>query len=640
MSRFKIFNAPAGSGKSTEIKARVREWSDQFPRDHMLCVTYTNRAADELKAGISADNVDVSTIHSFLAEFMEPMFVLPEIVDLYLEVYRKDIENRIANPENLPHIEKSNAKYREKLGEPLTFKLITESIKTLHYNEMQFNSPLAGGLSHNDLLSFAAICAESFPALRKRISSKYQQIIIDEYQDTSAGVLEFFVDAVSESETSLHLYGDPMQQIYQLSSDRLRSILDRFEADKRTIINYRSSSAIVKSLNRIYNDPSLEQEADDKVKSSLPRIHLTNSPLEMVNDIADEETLVLSVRNMTIFDNIGATALFKAFDSMPDHSYSSRYRALDVLMERRWLEVKNSLLQLMFGILYLEDSYKKFEYGEIIQALRKHSSIFGFLPIQNHSDKDRLRQELEDLFKFLDSDEVTIRQVVLHLVSVGHLNASVAGEYLENEDYAAVLEVPYLQARKMYLFNQRPGWSTQHGVKGESHNRVIFLAENSTGTPSVHIDKLFNLWSVIPFNLHMLEETYVKISAQFEQSREKAADYFDNPRKSSYDKNADVITAEVNSALTALTHLPLFDLLYREKFDLYLNKLNTTTAKELFKTSAIEGLLTAYRLFYVGCSRARKDLDVVVNVEKIVDEQAFSRKFKDLGFEVIAHNGS
>ncbi|WP_286245658.1 UvrD-helicase domain-containing protein [Corynebacterium ulcerans] len=638
MSRFKIFNAPAGSGKSTEIKARVREWSDQCPRDHMLCVTYTNRAADELKAGINADNVDVSTIHSFLAEFMKPMFVLPEIVDLYLDVYKKDIENRIANPKNQPHIEKSNAKYREKLGDPLTFELIAESIKNLHYNEMQFNSLFAGGLSHNDLLSFSAICAERFPGLRKRISSKYQQIIIDEYQDTSAGVLEFFVDAVSQSETSLHLYGDPMQQIYQLSSDRLRSILTRFEVDKRIITNYRSSSAIVKSLNQIYNDPSVEQESNNKINSSLPRIHLTNHPLEMVKDISDKETLVLSVRNMTIFDNIGAKELFKALDSMPDHGYSSRYRALDVLLEPRWFEVKNSLLQLMFGILYLKDSYEKFEYGEIIQTLSKYSSLFGFLPIENHSDKDRLSQELEDLFKFVGSDEVTIRQVMVYLVTAGHLKASIAGEYLENEDYYPILEVPYLQVRKMYLFNQHPNWSTQHGVKGESHDRVIFLVENSNANPSVHIDKLFNLWSVIPFSLHMLEEAYVKISAQFQQSSEKAADYFDNPRKESYDKNADVITAEARSTVEAFSHLPLFKFLYGEVFDTYFNKLNTSSASKLFKVSAIEGLLTAYRLFYVGCSRARQELDVVVNADKIVDRKAFSHKFEELGFEVIPHN--
>lgn len=637
MTNLKIFNAPAGSGKSTEIKDRVREWSSRFPQDRMLCVTYTNRAAGELKSGISADNVDVSTIHSFLAEFMIPVFTSPEAVSLYLKVYKDDIEARLANVEKKDHIETSNARYREKLGEPLTFELIASSIKSLRYNEMQFNSLFAGGLSHDDLLSFTGVCAAHFPGLRKRISAKYQQIIIDEYQDTSVEVLEFFVDAVGDSNSSLHLYGDPMQQIYQASSIRLRSVLAQFETENQTVTNYRSSTAIVDSLNGIYNDPMLQQKANNKATSAPPRIHLTSDPQSLEVKIADPETLVLSVRNQTIFDNIGASDLLKAVQSMDDHGYSSRYRAVDVLREPSWPDVNNPLIQLLFGLLWIEDTYQQDKYGEVIQVLRKKVSVFGLLPVEDHADKNRLRSELEGLFTFMATDGVSIKEIVSHLVSIGPMKSSTVGEYLENEDYNSLLSVPFIQARKMYHFNQRPRWSTQHGVKGESHEKVIFLAEDSTGTPAVHVYKLFKLWPKISFNLATLDETYVEVSALFEQARKKAAGYFTKPNKATYDEHAEIITAEARSVMKACADLPLFGALYGEVFETYLSKLHTSSAKELFKMSTIEGLLTAYRLFYVGCSRARNDLDVIVDRRKIDDEPAFSRKLDDLGFEVLVH---
>ena len=59
-----------------------------------------------------------------------------------------------------------------------------------------------------------------------------------------------------------------------------------------------------------------------------------------------------------------------------------------------------------------------------------------------------------------------------------------------------------------------------------------------------------------------------------------------------------------------------------------------TNAKKLFSLSAIEGLLSAYRLFYVGCSRARSELDVVISLREVSDVHATAEKLRKLGFEV------
>jgi DNA helicase-2/ATP-dependent DNA helicase PcrA len=47
-------------------------------------------------------------------------------------------------------------------------------------------------------------------------------------------------------------------------------------------------------------------------------------------------------------------------------------------------------------------------------------------------------------------------------------------------------------------------------------------------------------------------------------------------------------------------------------------------------------MLTAYRLFYVGCSRARKELTVVVDADKIVNfKDEFKVKMNSVGFDIV-----
>ena len=44
-----LINAPAGSGKTTSIRNHLKSIYMDHPESKVLCITYTNRAADELK---------------------------------------------------------------------------------------------------------------------------------------------------------------------------------------------------------------------------------------------------------------------------------------------------------------------------------------------------------------------------------------------------------------------------------------------------------------------------------------------------------------------------------------------------------------------------------------------------------------
>ena len=111
-----LINAPAGSGKTTEIKSIVQRCIIDNPKDNILCITYTNRAADELSKGILSKNVFIGTIHSFLHFFLKPYFAHQDILELYFEIYGAQISERIDNKGQKESIAESNARYIERYG--------------------------------------------------------------------------------------------------------------------------------------------------------------------------------------------------------------------------------------------------------------------------------------------------------------------------------------------------------------------------------------------------------------------------------------------------------------------------------------------------------------------------------------------
>ena len=77
-----LVNAPAGSGKTTWIRRQVENHLLHHETDNILCITYTNRAAEELGKDMDSDKVCFGTIHSFLNSFIGSFFSHREIINL------------------------------------------------------------------------------------------------------------------------------------------------------------------------------------------------------------------------------------------------------------------------------------------------------------------------------------------------------------------------------------------------------------------------------------------------------------------------------------------------------------------------------------------------------------------------------
>ena len=334
-----LINAPAGSGKTTEIKSIVQRCIIDNPKDNILCITYTNRAADELSKGILSKNVFIGTIHSFLHFFLKPYFAHQDILELYFEIYGAQISERIDNKSQKESIAESNARYIEKYGK-LDYDMVRNNIKVLSYNESPFSSLYYGGLSHDDLIGFSKAIFNRYPVIKKRMTSKYQFIFIDEYQDTSAYVLDIFYDAVENRENiQIYLFGDRMQQIYKNYDGSFEERMKKFDTSDQLGTNFRSIGKIVSILNNIYNDASFKQHPTenniDVVPDIVPQVIISSNAQECIYELQKEfpEILTLYLMNKEKYQEIGAQNLYNAYENMEKYSFGRKYSPTDILSD-------------------------------------------------------------------------------------------------------------------------------------------------------------------------------------------------------------------------------------------------------------------------------------------------------------------
>ena len=284
-----LINAPAGSGKTTKIRNMLKSITIENPSFKILCITYTNRAADELKKDLDNSNIIVCTIHSYINDLISPFFSESSVIELYWTIFGSKIEERIANKAKDEHVNSSNMHYIEKYGS-LSRETVKDNLTCLSYGETPFTSLYTGKLSHDDLLMFAYKLIEKHPIILRKIYSKFNYIFIDEYQDTSAYVLKLFYTAVKDkTNISLFLLGDRMQQIYQNYDGSFEAEFKTFDFTEKLDTNHRSVPDIISILNKIYNDEEYNQKASAanlELKPEIsPRVIITKDPKGKVKEL-------------------------------------------------------------------------------------------------------------------------------------------------------------------------------------------------------------------------------------------------------------------------------------------------------------------------------------------------------------------
>jgi DNA helicase-2/ATP-dependent DNA helicase PcrA len=348
--------------------------------------------------------------------------------------------------------------------------------------------------------------------------------------------------------------------------------------------------------------------------------------------------LELYLLNQKRFDAIGASSLYRQLGRMEKYSFVSKYGAADVLTDSSDENV-DILMKLLFSVNQMARFYENGNFGGIVQLLKKSSKIYAkeSVTVTRHEDKERMSGLLKTVIDKYDDvgQQYTISEVINSLKETGLARSEYIDAITETGEYTDVLSVKICEFKAIADYLLMPNISTQHGVKGESHDTVFFIAEDSKNTPVVHMYPFFELWSTTDISLNSFETFYYEYSKWIYETIDflgfKLSD-INSPLRTQHDQYRQT---RIRELIDRFKDDLIFNQLCKPTYDTYLAKSTVGNAKDCFKESQVYGALCAYRLFYVGCSRARRNLTVLIDKNKISGySDKLVEKFTSTGFVV------
>jgi DNA helicase-2/ATP-dependent DNA helicase PcrA len=269
--------AGAGSGKTRVIAHRIAHLVSEglSEPDRILAVTFTNKAAEEMRTRVSAllkvdcRHMWISTFHALCARLLRreaPLIGLSRDFVIYdsadqLSVMKQALreigmEDSSMQPRAaLSRI--SHAKNRMEGPETLTdtsWNPREQNIAKLYSLYVQALKD-ANALDFDDLLLKTVELFEKSESARNRYSDKFRFVMVDEYQDTNRPQY-LLIQRLSAKHRNLCVVGDPDQSIYKWRGADLRNILD-FEHDFPEVTtvkleqNYRSTQVILDAASAV-----------------------------------------------------------------------------------------------------------------------------------------------------------------------------------------------------------------------------------------------------------------------------------------------------------------------------------------------------------------------------------------------------
>ncbi|MBN2627106.1 MAG: UvrD-helicase domain-containing protein, partial [Spirochaetales bacterium] len=265
--------AGAGSGKTRVITTRIAYLigSGQVPPPSILAVTFTNKAAAEMKERVEkmapgSSHVMIKTFHSFGAWILrlnaercglKPSFVIyddKDSVELLRTIYPDQPRNEL---KVIAH-QISRAK-DECLTPGDNLKEISSDPKLSEYFE-KYEEKLrrVGNADFGDLISLPVRLLRDNKEIRTRIRQRFRAILVDEYQDTNRAQ-DLLLEQLVGPENRLCVVGDDDQSIYRFRGARVENILSFEKRFPKTRVirleeNYRSTGHILAAASAVVDN--------------------------------------------------------------------------------------------------------------------------------------------------------------------------------------------------------------------------------------------------------------------------------------------------------------------------------------------------------------------------------------------------
>ena len=283
-----LVHASAGSGKTRTLVARYMRLVDMLgvSTDSILCVTFTNKAANEMKARVrrilgDADLGYICTFHglcvrilredgSFFGYSRKFAIVDNEDVDLILsEIFRrfgitaKKMTHKKAR-QCIHSFRENNSEeyYRIMAATDLTYlnsrrqdKAVANYLEARVIYEYFYELKKNEGLDFEDLIYMGLHLLESSKEACAKWQKRFAYIMTDEYQDVSPAQVAL-LDILSRHHRRVFVVGDPDQTIYEFRGADVGYILnfaDDFSPCTLVTMNtnYRSGKKILDAANSL-----------------------------------------------------------------------------------------------------------------------------------------------------------------------------------------------------------------------------------------------------------------------------------------------------------------------------------------------------------------------------------------------------
>lgn len=271
--------AGAGSGKTRTLAYRFA-WLTEvlgIMPGHILCATFTNKAAHEMRARIrsligDAETSYVATFHGFCTNVLQEDGWALALPRRFMVLDNSDIDAilRLVYEEcGLTLRDKTYQAARDMFeirkckDERSYYRLLTDetidavqaayrgakTVDDLLFYGYLYNQKKCFGLDYNDLIILTLALFEARADIAHKWQARLEYVMIDEFQDID-GLQYQLMETLCAYHKNLFVVGDPDQMIYSWRGANMRYLLDfdkHFEPCQTLVLNnnYRSTTEIL-----------------------------------------------------------------------------------------------------------------------------------------------------------------------------------------------------------------------------------------------------------------------------------------------------------------------------------------------------------------------------------------------------------
>ena len=349
--------AGAGTGKTRALTHRYAYLINELgiSPSNILCITFTNKAANEMKKRIKAmlgeefDTSFVATLHSFCTRILREEITKLFYPDNFIVLDNIDQKKILEEVYDEMGIKMDTASFKFMIDQIRYYKnLITyvEYLSDPNFDYATLTSDKQSdeimfryikkqrkyfGLDFFDLINFTIYLFRKYPDVLEKWQKRLCYIMVDEFQDITAKEFKL-IRRLSEFNRNLFVVGDPDQNIYEWRGANMGVIVDfegwlnnacfenQFNIKAQDIVlsrNYRSASPILNVAN------SLIEKNRNRVEKKLYTESVGGAPVKYLHAKNDKDEIKFICEQ--IKNHIASGGKYHDFAVLYRSNYVSRF---------------------------------------------------------------------------------------------------------------------------------------------------------------------------------------------------------------------------------------------------------------------------------------------------------------------------